>query len=509
MKRIMVSILLGFLVLLSACGPANTSNTIEQPTERTPESHEQATETASESHMEESLPPNENLPLGSVVYYVGEDIEEAPYLVTCTETEYSLKVLVFESKDSYNGYVDAERFTSGEENAAIEQHALSNQYIEAEQCGYVGLKNGNVLLMYDGKGDLEMIEGDSTTASMDNNNPDLMDAVLPVYSGVYFIGDDIDEMQCKLTCTESEFSMKAVIFSNMEDYIKYHQTSRWTNGDESAAIEQYALIDLNLEAGQCSYVGLKHGNVLVINDGQGYLTTIDSDLNFENAWYSGNEDAIGIGVYFAGKDINEGSYELTGNETNSNMVVSVFENEDAYTKYHKTSRWTFGEDRDALEQYALSIQTIYGAKSCSVEIMEGNVLMINDGSGSLEIINAVSNSESMGNDDAVQNGDVIPMLSGVYFVGEDIEEMQYMFTCVETDYTMKVVVFANKEDYINYHRTSRWTNGEESSAIEQNAMASLYISEDSTCCINLKHGMVLMLGNGFGVLQAVSTSWAP
>lgn len=69
-------------------------------------------------------------------------------------------------------------------------------------------------------------------------------------------------------------------------------------------------------------------------------------------------------------------------------------------------------------------------------------------------------------------------------------------------------MFETKEEYLNYHQSSRFTNGEESTAIEQNALSDFYIDQGESCYLSLREDMVLMIDNGMGVADVVDANWA-
>ena len=168
-------------------------------------------------------------------YEVGDYIPNEDYLLTCEETDYSMQVIVFENKESYNKYQNTDRVTNGEELAAIEQNALYDYYLEVGKTGYLSLESGYILLINSGSGKLNKLD-------MQNN------ANAEIHDGVYFVGNNLKAAQYMLVCNEADYSMQVIVFENMDAYKDYHQASRFTNGEELAAIEQNALLDYYLKA---------------------------------------------------------------------------------------------------------------------------------------------------------------------------------------------------------------------------------------------------------------------
>ena len=102
---------------------------------------------------------------------------------------------------------------------------------------------------------------------------------MDLFCGTYFVGNDIEASHYLLDCTETEYSMQVIVFETMEAYKKYHQTSRFTNGEELAAIEQNALYDCYLNTDETVYLNLADGYILLIDDGKGEL----NELNMDNS----------------------------------------------------------------------------------------------------------------------------------------------------------------------------------------------------------------------------------
>ena len=218
-------------------------------------------------------------------------------------------------------------------------------------------------------------------------------------------------------------------------------------------------------------------------------------------WYTEDNSAICDGVFFVGKDIVPDSYILTCLDSSWAMEITVFENEAKYNDYHKTSRFTVGEESDAKAQYALIDTTIWPDESYSLNIQEGYVLKLENGYGKL---GSTSEETAPGKSN---NGKTRKILDGLY-LSKDIPRDSYMITCTETDYAMGIIIFKDKESYNQYSQADRFTVGEEQAAIEQYAMSDMYIYYGDTAYVNLTDDMVVLVKGGTGSMEPVSMSWA-
>ena len=193
------------------------------------------------------------------VYFVGDDIKEGKYLVTNVVAEYSTFYIVcYESRETYDAYKNENRATNGEEQNAIEKHALYDIDLFEGETGYLGLQKGNVLAVYYGSGSLDPISEDDWYLQEG--------ATLP--TGIYFQGKDIETGRYVLTSVNTEYSAQASVFESMENYVTYHQTSRFTNGEETEALEKNALDTQYVMEGDTYSVAIREGGVLIVDDGE-------------------------------------------------------------------------------------------------------------------------------------------------------------------------------------------------------------------------------------------------
>lgn len=195
-------------------------------------------------------------------YVVGDYVKEGTYLFTNTSEDDYCKLVVFNTEDNYNGYKSAKRNTVGEENEAVEKNAFYDIYMEEEgDIAYITLKKGNVLMLSQGTGTLTKTDLQKLISSSEQ---------LPMKYGFYVIGENLEEGQYKITCTEADYGTELTLFENNETYLNYFKTNRFTIGEESDAKESNAKDAKYLYEDDSFSTYLKSGNVLLLEDG--YVT---------------------------------------------------------------------------------------------------------------------------------------------------------------------------------------------------------------------------------------------
>ena len=321
--------------------------------------------------------------------------------------------------------------------------------------------------------------------------------------GVYIAGDDLRAGQYRLTCVEADYSsMHVVLFEDKTAYENYQKTQRSTGGEEMRAIEKYALAEYYLKEEETGYVGLHTGIVLMLENGKARLAEWSGIGKGTDTPFSDSAAMIGAGVFVAGRDIREGQYTLTCVDSDWSMEVDLFESVERYEAYHRSSRYTNGEEADAIEQNAFSSDYIGKGKSCYLDLRSGSVLMLKNGVGTLADMNGTDELNSAAVSEA------LPLYPGVYFIGTDLEPGVYAALCTKTGWSSQITVYANRDDYLAYMQTERSTNGEEIAAVEQHAFSDCYLSEGEACCMNLLDGMVLVVSDGSGEIRTIDPSWA-
>ena len=226
------------------------------------------------------------------------------------------------------------------------------------------------------------------------------------------------------------------------------------------------------------------------------------DFDSSTEWYQTNPMLICEGVYFVGKDIVPGNYGIKCVSSDYGMSVIVFESEDSYYAYHHSSRFTYGEEDDAIEANASRYDYIYEDNEIALNLHEGNVLRIKEGIGEL-----LSSDPDAVVETETEVGNAFRLFDGVYVVGKDIDAGGYVITSTG-EYGTSFVVFESEEKLADFDAADHFTNGEFGADVEQNAMIDIYVDENKPCYINLQDGMVLMLDNGSGTAQQVKMAWS-
>lgn len=184
---------------------------------------------------------------------------------------------------------------------------------------------------------------------------------------VYNVGEDIPEDSYAINCTATEYGMDVVVFSSEEDYINFQNAEKFTNGEYRTAVETYAWADFYLENNETVYIKLNKGDLILLDDGKcefNKYNTTDSNMLYS-------------GIYVVGEDIASGHVDIKC--LSEYLQVTLFENKEKYSEYHKSSRFTVGENSDAIDKFSESSDFIYSDNITSVHLQEGMILMIEDG----------------------------------------------------------------------------------------------------------------------------------
>ena len=372
-KSVMLLAAILIVSALAGCGektpaaPVETAGP-EQTSEQTPETKKPVRETAA---------PDGAISLPQGVYIAGDDLRTGQYQLTCTETDWSMHVVLFASRSAYEEYHKTDRWTVGEERRAIEQFALAEYDLEKDETGYLGLQDGTVLMLENGKGKLSSWSKLPQAAETVFN-----ESAAAICTGVFVGGQDILEGQYTLTCTKADWSMEVVAFENVDRYRSYHRTSRFTNGEEQAAIDTYAFSSSYVGEGESCYVNMKPGSVLVIRGGLGTMEDMGG-ANETEPGHVGEAMPFYPGVYFVGRDLTPGQYAALCTQTEWSAAVKVFEAAEDYMGYRQTDRFTNGEENAAVEQYAFLDVYLEEGEACCMDLLDGMVLTVDNGSGEL------------------------------------------------------------------------------------------------------------------------------
>lgn len=244
MKRIILALLAGIILCsFSACGGNTSDRSTIKDMPETSDSPIDAVK--NESADDGGYYANK-------VYYAGEDLPVGGYVINCTGAEYSMEVLVFASAEDYKGFQDANKFTNGEYRQAVETYAWTNFYLKQDEKTYVGMREGYIILLDGGR--CEFGKYDPTVLQT-------------IYPGIYVVGEDISEGKINIRCDSDYLNMN--LFDSKDNYLNYHKTDRFTNGEEADAIEKYASSATFARKDDSAYVNLREGMVMMIEYGMG------------------------------------------------------------------------------------------------------------------------------------------------------------------------------------------------------------------------------------------------
>lgn len=261
MKKLISALLIAATMLvLVACGNAPTNKPVINETGIITETVSAPTQDGSAAaNGTESESESENY--SNVVYYVGDDIPAGGYVISCTGTNSLLEVTVFASEESYDGFQSADKFTVGDYSSAVEQYAWANFYLDKDENAYVGLREGYIILLDEGR--CEFTKYDPTIS-------------LTIYPGIYVVGEDLTAEKVNIKCT-SEY-MQVTQFESKDKYLEYHKTSRFTVGEESDAINKYAESTDFIYTDDNTYAKLQDGMVIMVEEGTGDYSVAEGPI---------------------------------------------------------------------------------------------------------------------------------------------------------------------------------------------------------------------------------------
>lgn len=186
---------------------------------------------------------------------------------------------------------------------------------------------------------------------------------------IYYVDEDISEGKYIVNCTKSKYGMDVIVFKSEIEYQSFQNSEQFTTGEYRKAVEKNAWESLYIKEDEKAYISLEKGNVLLLDEGMCEFNKYDA-LD-SNKLYSG--------IYVVGKDIKSGRVDIKC--ISNSLEVVVFESDQKYSEYHKTSRFTVGEESDAVEKYSMDNDYIYNNDSKSVDLKDGMILMVDNGVG--------------------------------------------------------------------------------------------------------------------------------
>lgn len=252
MKKLFSALLVVALVLaLAACGNGSSDKPVVNETEPPAETTDAPAQEEPVA-TDEPEPESESENYSNVIYYVGDDIPAGGYVINCTGTDSVLEVTVFADAESYDSFQSADKFTNGDYRNAVEQYAWADSFLYEGEEFYVGLREGYIILLDDGKCEFTKYDPAATQT---------------IYPGIYVVEEDLNAEKVNIKCT-SEY-MQVTQFASKDDYLGYHKMSRFTRGEESDAIEKYAASTDFIYTDESTYVNLQDGMVVMVEDGAG------------------------------------------------------------------------------------------------------------------------------------------------------------------------------------------------------------------------------------------------
>jgi len=186
---------------------------------------------------------------------------------------------------------------------------------------------------------------------------------------VYYAGEDLPIGGYVINCTGTDYSMDVVIFASTEDYEDFQSAEKFTVGEYRQAVETYAWANFYLEQDEKTYVGLREGYIILLDGGRCEFSEYDPS----------DSQTIYPGIYVVGEDIGEEKINIRCDSDYLNMTL--FDSRDNYLNYHKTDRFTYGEESDAIEKYAASVTYAQKDDSAYANLQEGMIMMIEHGMG--------------------------------------------------------------------------------------------------------------------------------
>lgn len=217
--------------------------------------------------------------------------------------------------------------------------------------------------------------------------------------------------------------------------------------------------------------------------------------NSQDYWYLSTSMGISEGVYIVGEDILPGNYGIS---TDDAVSYAIFESVEKYLDYHKSSRFTHGEENDAIDANAKIHEYVYNSQTEALNLTDKEVLLVKRGPAFLEFSDPPAELSDP------EYGNAKKLYDGVYKAPADLEEGSYFITAVDS---CRIAVFLSDNDYEKFENEDHFTNGEYGSDLERNAFADYYINEGETCYVHVKSGNILMVHNGEAVIQKIRMNW--
>jgi len=266
-----------------------------------------------------------------------------------------------------------------------------------------------------------------------------------------------------------------------------------THQDSSGVIENNN--DLSSNSVETNQEETESSSESIVSDSKDVVTDTD--------WYENDGSSIASGIYIVGDDLKAGSYTFTNRGEDSSMEIIIFETIDDYMGYYRTSpRSTIGEEDDAIQANSYYCTYVYPDETCSVNISDGNVLIMDQSYGSL------TGESSTGKDKNILNDGEI-LKPGLYS-SDQIEEGTYILSYLSNDDEQgsNIILFENNEQYKEYNSTDKSTIGEYNEAMWKTAIYDTYVDANEPCIINFKKDSVMLVDYQSCYIQKVDMDWS-
>ena len=223
----------------------------------------------------------------------------------------------------------------------------------------------------------------------------------------------------------------------------------------------------------------------------------------DTSWFTEDGTAMCSGVYVVGEDIVPNNYIFScPDEDDAWVIVTTFETKDSYSAYYQSSRFTVGEESEAIAAYASLNDYLGAGESTELNLEEGSVLIVEGGIGCI-----VATDGAIPERESEVTGNPTVIVDGVY-QGGSIQSGTYIL--INTgDSGLRAVVFPDDAAYEAFENTDHFTSGEWSAAVEKNASNDFYLYEGESYYLNLDKDDVLMVSGDSGVLIPTQMAWAP
>lgn len=189
----------------------------------------------------------------------------------------------------------------------------------------------------------------------------------PYPEKVYTVGEELPAGKYIVTCTGTDYGMRFIVFSGKTEYEAFLNADQFTNGEYCAAVEKNAWADQYPKEGEDIYVNLQEGNIVLYNLGECEFTKFDP-LESQTLY---------PGVYVVGEDIPAETLNVA--YASGYPELDLFTDKDSYLAYHKSDRFTVGEENDAVEQNAASSEYLYEGAGSLLKLEPGMILLVKNG----------------------------------------------------------------------------------------------------------------------------------